>query len=197
MMSAPPNQSIGPQPFAEQLDSKDRSQGRLDIEEDSGTGCGHMMDSPIPEEGAGSRPEDATDGEAPPRREAQVRKGKSILRGAYRTGQNPDDEHHGADQVVLAAHYGRAVGLQQFFAEQFQARAIIGTDDEEVADRAGVSFPVVAWLPPRTTSAAPTVDAQKATQPVKSIARPQRGGGCGQKDRHGAAISDAWLTVVR
>ena len=39
---------VGPQVFAEQLDSKPGAEGGLDVQEDPGTRCGNVMNAPVP-----------------------------------------------------------------------------------------------------------------------------------------------------
>ena len=61
----------------------------------------------------------------------------------------------------------------------------------------GVSRPVVARSPPRTTMAAPAVEANKASQPIPSSRSPAKMAAAAASSTGMApTISEAWLTVV-
>ena len=100
--------------------------------------------------------------------------------------------------MVYAVTTGALCVCISFLLSRIQARA---TMSDAITSRSpasvGVSRPVVARSPPRTTMAAPAVDAQRASQPIQSSRSPANSTAATASSTGMApTMSEAWLTVV-
>jgi hypothetical protein len=163
-------------------------------------------DAPVPQERGGGRAEyRPLMASAIQAVQAYVGEGRRRTRAWVRAQQpgtqHPDNQHRGSGENGVGRHHQRAVRLHQLFAEQNpgQRGDQRGQDQQISGERRLAVQRLGAWLPPRTISAAPTVEPQRASQPKRSSRSLWQTSAAAAASSTGMAptISEAWLTVVR
>jgi hypothetical protein len=118
---------------SEELDAQDRAERRLYVEEDSGPGCGNVMNAPVPKECCGGGAEQASSGAGEPDFGAQAMDGWQAVDGKY-----PENEHNGAGEDGVDGNRHGRVAVHEIAVEKDPSeRDDEGEDDEKISNEGG------------------------------------------------------------